>query len=100
MHLPSNTLNLRCCSRLDFIVLYVNYRSVVFQKSEESPGCCMGRLGYSTAYYQAPYPCSKSGCCNQSETVAVIPVDEGLGFELICMVKTLCMKYVAVIIQA
>ncbi|XP_076467220.1 uncharacterized protein LOC143298287 [Babylonia areolata] len=57
-------------------------------------GCCRGTLGYASASHVMPYPCAKSGCCNGSETVAIIPVDEALGFQFVCMpwtsIKPLC----------
>ncbi|XP_025098953.1 uncharacterized protein LOC112566804 [Pomacea canaliculata] len=56
--------------------------------------CCRGTLGYASGDYLLPYPCASSRCCNDSETVAVIPVDIALGFKFVCMprtgVRTLC----------
>lgn len=53
------------------------------QESEKN--CCHGTLGY--AWDQPRMPCSAMRCCNQSETVAVIPVDYALGFCFRCMPK-------------
>ncbi|KAL8570617.1 hypothetical protein ACOMHN_008974 [Nucella lapillus] len=51
-------------------------------------GCCRGTLGYASSSPHMPYPCAKTGCCNRSETVAVIPVDVALGFKFVCMART------------
>ena len=58
-------------------------------------GCCKGTLGFASTNYKMPYPCARSNCCNDSEAVAVIPVDEALGFQFVCMVSRLsafCMR--------
>ncbi|KAK7108640.1 hypothetical protein V1264_016338 [Littorina saxatilis] len=58
----------------------------------QKDGCCRGTLGYASANYKMPYPCAKAGCCNGSETIAVIPVDEALGFQFVCMPRTSVQK--------
>ncbi|KAL5010183.1 hypothetical protein ScPMuIL_012488 [Solemya velum] len=48
--------------------------------------CCKGILGYPAV---EPFmPCSGMRCCNQSETVVVVQVNEALGFCLRCMART------------
>ncbi|KAL8579479.1 hypothetical protein ACOMHN_025432 [Nucella lapillus] len=67
----------------------------------QTHGCCRGILGYASTNHVMPYPCAKSGCCNGSETVAVVPVDEALGFQFVCLpwtsIKPLCYQMGSVV---
>ncbi|XP_067675109.1 uncharacterized protein [Haliotis asinina] len=50
--------------------------------------CCNGILGYATNNADFTIVCSEMICCNNSETVAVVPVDVALGFSFRCMPRS------------
>lgn len=51
--------------------------------SSHKETCCNGTLGYARS--DPHVTCSDMRCCNKSETVAVIPINDVLGFRFRCV---------------
>ncbi|ESO93360.1 hypothetical protein LOTGIDRAFT_232761 [Lottia gigantea] len=57
-------------------------------KDDDNSKCCNGVLGYASNQAQMPVTCPDMKCCNQSETVAVVPIEDAFGFRFRCLPKT------------